>query len=151
MNKQIETIRRTRKFLFQLADELTIEQLNEIPPGFNNNIIWNLAHIIAAQQGLCYLRSELKLLVDDEFYQAYKPGTKPAKFVDSKEVEKIKQLSLTTIDQLEKDLQNNLFSGYKPWTTRYGVDLNSIEDAITFLLFHDGLHVGYSMAQRHLV
>lgn len=151
MNKQIELIKKTRDFLFQLVDELSIEQLNEVPPGYNNNIIWNLAHITAAQQGICYLRSDLKLQVDDQFYQAYKTGSRPAAFIDSNEVEKIKQLSVTSIDQLEKDYQDNLFSGYKPWETRYDLSLNNIDDALAFLIFHDGLHIGYTMALKHLV
>ncbi|HEY9362001.1 MAG TPA: hypothetical protein VIQ00_01975, partial [Chitinophagaceae bacterium] len=73
------------------------------------------------------------------------------KFLDGTEREKIKQLSLTTIDQFEKDYQDNLFSGYQPWTTRYDLALNNIEDAISFVIFHDGLHVGYTMALKHLV
>ena len=48
MEKQFETIRKTRAFLRSLVDNLTTEQLNEIPEGFSNNIVWNFGHIVAA-------------------------------------------------------------------------------------------------------
>ncbi len=32
MNDQLETLRKIRKFLLELTNELTVEQLNEIPP-----------------------------------------------------------------------------------------------------------------------
>ena len=42
---------------------LSPRQLNEIPPGFNNNIIWNLAYLIACQQGVCYFCGGLPLRI----------------------------------------------------------------------------------------
>jgi len=50
MKKEIERLKKTRIFLLDLIKDLTTEQLNEIPKGFNNNIIWNLGHLIASQQ-----------------------------------------------------------------------------------------------------
>jgi len=32
----------------------SLEQLNKIPEGFNNNLIWNIAHCVVTQQLLCY-------------------------------------------------------------------------------------------------
>ncbi|RZA00307.1 MAG: DinB family protein [Sphingobacteriaceae bacterium] len=151
MLKSIEIIQKPRLFLLNLLDTLTIEQLNKIPAGFNNNIIWNFAHMIAAQQGVCYLRAGLKTVIDAELYHAYKPETKPGKFVDADELEHFKKLSLSTLNQLEADYNDNLFANYVPWTTRYGVELANIDDAIKFLPFHDGLHTGYIMAQRRAV
>ncbi len=49
MNKQIEILRNTRKHLLSFINDLSTEELNEIPQGFNNNIIWNLAHLTATQ------------------------------------------------------------------------------------------------------
>jgi hypothetical protein len=53
MIHQIENIKTLRTTLLTLVENLTINQLNEVPEGFNNNIIWNLAHLTAAQQGVC--------------------------------------------------------------------------------------------------
>ncbi|RVT98190.1 DinB family protein [Mucilaginibacter limnophilus] len=148
MLKAIEILYKPRTYLVKLIEGLTIEQLNQIPTGFNNNIIWNFAHMIAAQQGVCYIRAGLKTVIDEDLYMAYKPETKPEKFVDAAELDTIKQLAFFTLDKLEEDYHAGIFGGYIPWTTRYGVDINNIDEAIKFLPFHDGLHTGYIMAQR---
>ena len=151
MNPTIDTIKKTRQFLLNLVNDVTIDQLNEVPPGFNNNIIWNLAHMIAAQQGVCYLRAGQKTHVPEEFYLPYKTDTKPEGFLDSSEIEKIKGLLFTTLDQLEEDYNANLFANYHAWTNRYGTTLSNIDEAVQFLLFHEGLHTGYIMALKRTV
>ena len=41
-----------RKACKKILDSLSIDQINQIPTGFNNNILWNCAHILAVQQML---------------------------------------------------------------------------------------------------
>ena len=134
-----------------LISELSTEQLNKIPDGFNNNIVWNLGHIIAAQQGICYKRAGLETIVSGEFFESYRPGTKPQKFVDAEEIEHIKELLFSTLDRFEADAQKGIFMEYTPVVTRYGVELTNITDAVNFLPFHDGFHMGYVMALRRIV
>ncbi|UKJ07596.1 DinB family protein [Solitalea lacus] len=151
MKEQFEMLRKTRKSLLDLIGDLTIEQLNEVPAGFNNNIAWNLSHLVAAQQGVCYLRSNNKMIIDESYFSSYKPGSKPEGIISADEIEKTRDLLLGTIDQFEADYNNQLLSNYTPWTTRYGTELRTIEDATTFLLYHEGLHLGYIMALKRLV
>ncbi|MCW3091165.1 MAG: DinB family protein [Ferruginibacter sp.] len=151
MSKQLEILLQTRRNLLSLIDDLTIDQLNEIPAGFNNNIVWNLGHMIASQQGVCYLRAGLPLVVEEKYFESFKPGTRPSASINSDELDTLKALLLSTIDQLKADYENDLFKNYIPWTTRYNVPLSNIDETINFLTFHDGLHVGYIMALKHLV
>ncbi|MBS7563275.1 DinB family protein [Mucilaginibacter sp. Bleaf8] len=151
MNKPIEIIRKTREYLLTLVDGLTLEQLNTVPAGFNNNIIWNLGHLVAAQQGVCYRRAGFELRVDEIFFNLYKSDTKPERPVSQAEFEEIKMLFFSTIDQLEADYKENLFSNYEPWTTRYGVVIHNIDEAIGFLPYHEGLHMGYIMALKRVI
>ena len=135
MEKQFEIIKSTRKFVLTFVAELTNDELNEIPAGFNNNIIWNLAHVIAAQQNVCYARGGLPIRIDQELFNNYKPETKPTGYVEKEQVAEIKTLFLSSIDQLEEDYYNKLFTNYNTWTNRYGVTHNNIEDTINFLIF----------------
>jgi hypothetical protein len=151
MNKRIETIRTPRKLLLELVNDLSIEQLNEIPAGFNNNIIWNLGHMVASQDGVCYRRSGLELKAGAAFFEAYKPGSKPEGFVGGDEVERIKTLLFSTLDELEADCEAGIFNTYMPVMTRYGIELTDIEDGINFLPFHEGLHIGCILALKRLV
>jgi hypothetical protein len=151
MHPQIATIRKTREALLNLIKDLTVEELNEIPAGFNNNIIWNVAHLTAAQQGVCYFRASLPMRIEDAYFKAYKPESKPEAFVSTEEVETIKEMLFSTLDQLEKDYHDKIFTNYTPWTTRYGVEIKNIDEAISFLPFHEGLHLGYIMALKRVV
>ena len=151
MNNKIATVKQIRQFLLNRISELTTDQLNEIPAGFNNNIIWNLGHLVAAQQGICYVRPGIRPAVDEKYILLYQPGTKPEQYVDSNEVEIIKQLLITSLDQFETDYQNNLFVNYEAYTTAFGIELKNIDDAIAILPFHEGVHSGYIMSLRKFI
>ena len=151
MTKAIELIAAPRVKIADIVKELTLEQLNTVPPGFNNNIIWNVGHVIAAQQGICYKRLGLDLVVEEDFFETFKPGSKPERFFDAADVEKIIGLLTSTITQLEADLQTDKFANYPTWSTRYGAELTSINDAVSFLPFHEGLHIGAIIALRKMV
>jgi uncharacterized damage-inducible protein DinB len=148
---QVDRIRKTRNYLLDIIKDVPVEQMNAIPEGFSNNMIWHLGHMVAAQQGICYLRAGLPAAVADKYIQLYKPGTKPEQPVDQAEVAAIKQLMFSTLDQLENDLKDNRIINYPSWTTRYGVEISSIDDALDFLLFHEGLHAGYITYMKRLV
>lgn len=144
-------MRQPRLKIISALEAFSLDQLNTNPAGFNNNIIWNLGHMVAAQQGVCYKRAGLDTWVADSFFQKYKPDTKPEGYVDAAGFDEIKTLLQTSLDQLEHDYKNGIFTNYPTWTTRYGVEISSIDDAIAFLPFHEGLHIGYIMAMRKLV
>jgi hypothetical protein len=151
MNQAIDRIKKTRQYLIKMLEDLPIESINKVPEGFNNNIIWNVGHLIAAQQGICYVRAGLSLVVNEKYFLLYKPGTKPEKDVDQSELEEMKVVLLDSLDKLENDYERRLFINYPPWTTRYGVELENIDTALEFLMFHEGLHSGTIMALKRLV
>ncbi len=151
MNQLFENIDKPRKYLLQQISELNSEQLNKVPKGFNNNIIWNLGHMVAAQQGICYKRANLDILIKEELFSLYKPGTKPERLVSENDINIIKQLLITTIEQLASDYDKGLFQTYPPWETRYGVQITSIDAAIHFLPFHEGIHMGTVQSIKKLV
>jgi hypothetical protein len=151
MKQEIDSIHKTRRHLLELVKDLSIDQLNEIPHGFNNNIVWNLGHLVAAQQGLCYLRAGIQPVVDEKFLAMYKPGSKPERGIDAGEVEMIRELMFSSLQRFETDYNNNLFAGYNTFTTRYGVEISNIDEALEFILFHEGLHTGYVMALKRVV
>ena len=151
MRRLIDIIKQPRLLVLKEIENFSTEQLNKIPEGFNNNIAWNLGHMIAAQQGICYKRSGLDTTITEDFFHTYKPGTKPEKFIGTAEITFIKEQLFTTLEQLEADMNTGIFVNYTQVMTRYGIELNSIDEAISFLPFHEGLHIGYIMSLRKLV
>lgn len=81
MDNRIYKIKKVRQFLIEQIEDLTSEQLNKIPDGFNNNIIWNLAHLICAQQGICYLRGRQESIVPSKYIAPFFTNTKPDKHI----------------------------------------------------------------------
>ena len=78
MKKTVDIIHHARSTLGTLMDQFSLDQLNEIPAGFNNNLIWNLGHIIVSQQLLCYAASGITPLVEPGLIGKYKSGTRPS-------------------------------------------------------------------------
>ncbi len=151
MKKQLEIIRKTRQSIKGIVSELTDEQLNTIPSGYNNNIIWNLGHLIASQQGLCYTRSGKPIVVDEGYIKLFKPETKPEGVISSGAIETIKKLLIPTIDRLESDYEQGHFADFKTFINRYGIELHTIEDCINYVVFHEGLHYGYILSLKRAV
>lgn len=151
MNTKINLIRKTRSKALEIIKDLSIAELNKIPAGFNNNIIWHLGHLIAAQQGIFYVRAKLDLNIDQDFFNSYKNGSRPEGEIDTPEIEKIKSLLFSSLDQFESHLEENIFLNYPAWVNSMGIEITSVEDAINFLLFHEGLHLGQIMAYKRLL
>lgn len=152
--EKIKKLKQLRQFLLSKIADLNPKQLNKIPERFNNNIIWNLAHLIFAQQSICYLRAGQKTKVEDKYISPFKTNTKPVGFIDEQEVQIIKQLFISTIDELLFDFDKKIFANYSPpegINKIYGIGIKDIDDALEFLLYHDGLHSGYIMALKRLV
>lgn len=151
MNSKIDLIRKTRSKALEIISGLSIPELNKIPEGFNNNIIWHLGHLIAAQEGIFYLRGKLELNIEQEFFNSFKNGSRPDREILAEELENIKSLLFSSLDQFESDLEKNIFHNYPQWTTSMGIEINSIEDALDFLPFHEGLHLGHIMSYKRII
>lgn len=151
MQQQFEILRKSRVLQLKAIEGLTMEQLNTIPTGFKNNIVYNIAHLVVTQQLLCYKLSGLDCLVDDELIENFKKGTTPSYQVSAQEFEKIKNLFLELPEKLATDYSKGIFKNYAAYTTSANVTLNSIEDAIAFNNFHEGIHFGVLLQLKKLV
>ena len=135
MLEQIENIKRSRTFLLNLIKDLNVNQLNHIPGQFQNNIIWNMGHLIWAQQD-CYIIAGLKPPLGEKYIALYKKGTFPKEVLNENEVSEIKRLLIAPLDAMANDLPAD------------NLELNK---AIQGLALHDWLHIGYILALKHLV
>jgi hypothetical protein len=154
MNTTIEKIRCFRIFLLGQIEGLTTEQLNQIPAGYNNNIIWNLAHLTAVAQMVCYTRSGIAPAVEDTYITPYLTGTKPEAPLSEPEIAAIKQLLILSAEQLQDDYNRQLFVHYTPSIMIpkvYGFEVTNIDEALNYLLYHEGVHSGYILALRNIV
>ena len=77
MEVSFEINKTSRNILLKFLENYSLEQLNTIPEGFSNNLIWNIGHIIVVQQMLVYKLSNLPMHISDVMAEKFKKGTKP--------------------------------------------------------------------------
>jgi len=118
------------------------EYLLAIPENFNNNLFWNISHVLVTQQLLVYKLSKLKTRVDWGLVKKYSKGTYPENNVSEEEVQQVAKALLNAPKWVKEDYQKGIFKEYESYTTSANVVLNNVEDAIAFNIFHLGLHMG---------
>lgn len=151
MDFAFDTTLKSRKFLKDLLENLTLEQLNKVPEGFNNNIIWNVAHTIVTQQLLVYNLSAIPMIISDELVEMYRKGTKVERDVTQAEVDLIKGLLFSTIEKTKEDYENRVFQTYHEYTVTTKNTLTNVDEAIAFNNFHEGIHLGYVLALKRCI
>ena len=144
-----EVFPNTRAALKKIIENLSLTDLNAIPKGFNNNVIWNIGHIVVTEQLLVYKLSGLQPMVSDVLIDKYKKDSKPDGKASQEEVNEIKDLLLSTIERTAKDYKNGAFKTYNEYTvSTTGNTLKNVDDALNFALLHEGMHVGYILALK---
>ncbi len=89
--------------------------------------------------------------VEQSLVEAYRKGTQPDQIPTQADVDEIITLLKTTSEWLKEDFENGLFANYTPYTTSTGTTIKSVEDALSFNLFHEGLHLGVILSLQKLV
>ena len=145
---EIDITRKNRKLFEGFLNTYTLEELNKVPEGFKNSMIWNIAHTIATQQILIYRLSNIPMNLPQNFIDRFKKGTKHETDLDENEVDYIKTLLFSPLDQTELDYKNNAFKTYNEYTVSTGSTLTNIDDALAFNNFHEGIHLGYILALK---
>lgn len=151
MNALFELTATSRKMAAAYLENYSLAQLNTIPDGFSNNLFWNIAHIVVTQQLLVYKLSGLPMHVSEEFVEKYKKGSKPEHTATQEEVALVKSLLFSTLEQTQKDYENKVFQDYSEYPTSTGFTLHTVEEAMQFNAFHEGLHLGIMMSIRKLI
>jgi hypothetical protein len=151
MNQTFDITKKSRELLSQFLENYTLEQLNAIPEGFSNNLIWNLGHIVVVQQMLVYKLSGLPMMISDIMVEKYKRGTKPVQDATQADVDEIKSLLFETINQTQADFDSAIFKNFQEFTTITGFTIKSAQDAISFNVYHEAVHTGVMMSIRKFV
>lgn len=146
-----QLLQQTRPLLLRLTDGMSDAQLLAVPPGFSNNILWNLGHLVVTQQLLHYALSGLPMYVSDELVAQCRKGTSPAGWDRPPDADEIRSLLVDLPDRLVADLEAERFTTFRPYETSVGVTLPDLETALDFNLFHEGLHTGTILSLRKAV
>lgn len=141
----------SRKVLLGFLEKYSLEELNKIPEGFSNNLIWNIGHIIVVQQLLVYKLSGLPTMVSNEMIEKFQKGTKPEHNVTQEEVDEIKVLLFSTLEKTKQDFEENIFQNYIEFTSMSGFTMKSAANAVEFNNYHEAMHTGIMMQIRKFI
>lgn len=151
MKTQFDILRKVREIVAKIVSGLTIEQLHTIPEEFNNNIAWNVAHLVVTQQLLHYRLTGTDCLISEDMINIYRKGTSPSTRLSQEEFDNVLQQLKELPDALERDYNDGVFKEYTTYPTSTGFVLDSIDSAIAFNNMHESLHLGVIMSLRKLV
>lgn len=141
-----------RTKMLAIVDSLSLEQLNQIPVGCNNNIAWHLGHLVVSSQLLCYVRTGVDAARIVPFAEQYRNGSKPESWIEQSEIDELKLMLLTSIDAIEEDFQRGVFEKTEAYTTHtFGLMLHTIEEVLECCALHDTLHLGNVMMMKKML
>ena len=135
------TFKAIRAYVLRLTDSLSADHLMHVPPGASNNVLWNLGHLAVTQQLLHYRLSGLPLSIPEEALPLFRKGTSPADWPKTPDVEAVRTWLAEGPERLAEDYTAGRFETYQTYPTSTGITLDSIDTAIQFNTFHEGLHV----------
>lgn len=151
MESELKLLKVSINNVLELTDDLTTQQLNEIPTGSPNNLVWHLAHLLVTHKLLIYGLSNNELNLEPEFVERFRKGSKPNGDVSAEEINVIKSKIKNLSAELENDLENNLFKAYQQYPTSYNFEITNLTDAVAFNNLHFGLHVSSMLKLKKLV
>ncbi|MEH7443607.1 DinB family protein [Bacillus sp. JJ1122] len=127
-----------RNYILGVVEQVTAEEADLIPQGFNNNIRWNLGHIYLDQYLWIQAVTKEKAPVTEQFNKWFGYGSSPANFTS--QTPSVVELRILLKDQpskIKEEYRNRLEEEFPP--TEMG--MHTIEQVLTRTIFHEGMHL----------
>ena len=137
-----KTFRITRFHMMRELEGLTDEQMVYIPEGREDNILWNVGHLLCSISRLTYVFSGHPLPIPEGYLALFGKDTSARDWKESPDVQTVVDRFVELAKQIEFDYQNDIFKVYKALQIVPEDNIASVEEAIAFHCFHEGLHIG---------
>jgi hypothetical protein len=138
-NEKMDLISQCRKNILNILLNKDLDFVNQIPMGFNNNLLWHAGHIICVFDILAVQFSNQKSMLSETFINEFKKGSTPKVYTVEDKI-LIENLLIEQLNQFELSIDEN---NYQAYTTSFGNTIHNQEEALSFLLIHEGIHFGY--------
>lgn len=140
-----DQLAKARSLTLKAMDGVTEEMADRIPEGFRNHIRWNLGHLYVVQERFAFQYVGLPLHMPDGFKEQFEYGTTPLSPPPGVTPPTLPELEALLRDQSQRirdalvDRMQELVD--PPYTTSAGFVLGSLEQLLSFNLYHEGMHV----------
>ncbi|WP_321172213.1 DinB family protein [Sediminibacillus terrae] len=133
--RQMETYRTE---LLDAVLPVTEEEADFVPPGFNNNIRWNLGHVYLDQFLWLETLTKEKQNVPHEYHSWFGFGSSPADFTaETPSLETIKRLLTRQPGDIKERYGERMDETFP--ATEMG--MHTIEQVLVRTIFHEGMHL----------
>jgi hypothetical protein len=127
-----------------LLDATPVEILNEMPKGFNNNLLWNYGHIFVAQEYLLFTFLNEKHSVPPTYRELFNMGSTPKNWnVETPSLAEIRSYLVEQPKRMMETFSGRLEElGEKPFVLGPTVKFKTLGEVLGFANFHEGVHQG---------
>ncbi|MBB3113719.1 putative damage-inducible protein DinB [Paenibacillus phyllosphaerae] len=119
------------------------EEARTVPRGFNNNMLWNLGHILLVHEKFSFALTNEKMELPKHFAELFASGTKPEQWgTQVPGLDEMLLLLAKQIERIEQTLRHRLEEELEqPFVTSAGLELLAVKECLSFCLYHEGMHV----------
>lgn len=146
-----KTFRITRDHMLRELEGLSHEEMLVIPEGRDDNVIWNAGHLLCSLSRLTYVFSGYPLPIPEEYLKRFGKGTNALQWQDTPDVGEVLDRFKSMPAQIEADYLAGKFKEYKSLQITKGDMIDSVEEAVAFHCFHEGLHIGMIITLKELL
>lgn len=141
-------IEQNRNQTLNVVSQVTEQQADVIPVGFNNNIRWHLGHILTIHERLAFRLIGEPLDLPDELMNLFLNGTRPADWTISPPdlqtlIQRLEEQPERIRTRLQGRLQDELTFPFK--------EFNRLAEVLVFSIGHEATHNGFMMALKKLL
>jgi hypothetical protein len=147
----VKALMTCRGYMTMHTNGLTDEQLTTVPEGLDNNILWHLGHLFHSHCGMTYSNCGLDSPAPESYGPMFKGGSKPADWTEAPSIEEVKTNFSDIMEKIVGDYMAGKFDNFTPKELAPGMTLESIEDALGFVLIHESIHHGNIITMRKLL
>ena len=119
------------------------EKVSEIiPDGVNNHIKWNAGHIYFVLERFSFSVNQEPTEVPEHYDSLFRPGSKPREITSAwPSMNELVDRLEGQVSRIEKLYESRLQETVKsPYTTSKGLKLTTVEEFLSFCLYHEGMH-----------
>lgn len=143
--------RAMRFYAWDVVKDLTDAQMNVIPPGAVNNMLWNLGHVIADECNMLYTPSGLPSPLPPEYTGLFDPETSPRGWAEPPKVQEVREQAQALGKRVEGDYKAGVFRRFEAYALGESFRLNTIEEAIAYCALHESMHIGVNITLKRIV
>lgn len=132
-----------RMAMAHVAKSITNEQADIIPAFSNNNVKWNVGHVIVSADQFVYGGRNVQSTIPKEYHDFFKSGSKPtADEAIPFTLEELCEVLVAQSTEIVKDLKGILDEKIENPMTIAGMNIRTWEDVVLFCAWHEAIHFG---------